>query len=161
MATFKSYEDYITNLKKQTNDFKKATQSALKDATNLVWEETRSRYWVQQAWRPEQKSPTPLYKTWELKNSVQQEVLANYGRVYSNNWLATLHEYGAVFQMTDAQRRYLFAVVFKDSDGEHSAPNPWMITIPARPIRREIPRDETLRVKISDTVGREVKIAFE
>lgn len=159
---FKSYKDYINHLKKQTSDFKKATHTALKQATHLVWEETRGRYWVQQSWRPTQTSDTPLYKTWKLKDSVQEEIHTNYGRVYSENFLAKLHEYGHTFKMSDAQRKYLFAVVFKDVPytWTKEEDKKWLIVIPARPIRREIAKDETLRVKISVAVDREIKLSF-
>ena len=74
-----------------------------------------------------------MFKTGELADSVQHETLANYGRVYSDYRLATVHEYGVVTRKA---------------------------VIPARPIRREIARDEGVRIKIKDIVGMDIKLVF-
>lgn len=100
------------------------------------------RYWPW--WLKSNSSPvTPLLRTWKLRGSVSMRVTGNTVEVFSKlEWLALIHEYGAVYKMTDKQRRFLFSQVFKEKTKIKGRPrsNWWsgMTTIPARPIWRRI-----------------------
>ena len=162
MPTFKGFGAYAVELKKRSFQLPKAVRTSLRAIWERVVEIIRSKHGVRQKWRPPGDSPTPLYEFGDLQKAVAYRIneIRNRVEFYSNeNWLAVIHEYGCTFRMTDAQRKYLFWVVFKNSEslGERVWKNPGYITIPARPIWRVVLEDPEVRKDATAIVGREVK----
>ena len=127
---------------------KKRLEINQKKTLKVLWEHIRdvikSSHWKYWPWwlRSTTSPDSPLLRTWRLKNSVVYSIKTTDSvEIYSlNEWLWLIHEYWVTYKMTDKQRKFLFATVFKDQPKQKWKPRKtwgtWMITIPPRPIWR-------------------------
>jgi hypothetical protein len=141
MADFKSFDELVVYIKASEKRIDKSLQVCLKEIWLYLSEKIKSKYWVRQPWRPVWNSSTPLFKTWKLRSSVRYtQFNKNTEMIYTDDLLASLHEYWQYIKMTDKMRRFLFGVVFKDSPKKDWSwwGKPGYIYIPPRPIRRFI-----------------------
>lgn len=141
---FKDFDDLNWYLKEALVE----VWSSQRDTMRAVWKHLRKKvrdaHWVQQnSWLDSVDNPTPLLKTWKLRNAVSFKTTTDTVEVYSKmEWLAVIHEYWVTYKMTEDQRKWLFWVLFKDKPKRKWRPrnSRWtgMVTIPARPIWRRI-----------------------
>lgn len=145
-TTFTSFEGVATYLEVSAKRLGSARKDTLKAIGLFLKQSIQDKYGRQQPGWPKSKNPTPLYKTGKLKGAVYYQTHTDWVEVGSKKeWLAVIHEYGVTFRMTDKQRKYLFAVVFKDAAPKTGRPrttHKGFIVIPARPIWRVILREK-------------------
>ena len=145
---FKSFDELDWYLKQTLWEI----WSSQRDTMRAVWKHLRKKvrdaHWKAWPWWLKSRSNnTPLLKTWKLRNAVSFKTTTDTVEVYSKmEWLAVIHEYWVTYKMSEDQRKWLFANIFKDQWAIKWRPrNSWgsgMITIPARPIWRRILKAE-------------------
>lgn len=139
--TFAEVDDYF---KETLIDLWVAHRKLLVAIGKHMRKKIRNAYGIKWPWwaRSSSSPNSPLLKTWSLRNSVSYKTTPNSVEVYSKKeWLAVIHEYGIVYKMTDKQRGFLFANVFKNTKPKgrpRSSWGSWMIRVPPRPIWRRI-----------------------
>lgn len=148
MADFNSVAELKSYLTVEVNKVPELKKEILVTIGKYLQKAVKDKYGRQQpGWPVVRNNPTPLVRTGELRDSVMYEVGPNTAVVFSTmEWLAMIHEFGASWTMTDAQRRFLFGVVFKDEGAPTGRPRAsWgngVITIPARPLWRTVANTE-------------------
>jgi len=143
--TFDELDGYMKDVLKNIDTSQRKTlrsvwihlRKKIRDAHGVSWP------W----WLKSKSSPnTPLLKTWKLRGAVSFRTSSDTVEVYSKmEWLALIHEYGAVYKMTDKQRRFLFANVFKKQSRKWRPRKNWgsgLVRIPPRPIWRRVIANE-------------------
>lgn len=139
MATLNSWEDLWKYFQSRQKVVEKETARVVKDIEITVKTWLKLLHGHQLPWFPKQTSETPLVKEWKLKNAIVWSSSSKKWEVTtSDQRLAKIQEYGKLIKMTEKQRKYLFAVIFKWKKllEKRSWSPKWYIYIPPRPLWR-------------------------
>lgn len=138
MATLNSFDNLANFLQKKQRIIEKETYDTARDIAQAIERWVKELHWKQLDWYPEQTSKSPLLKTHKLKNSVVSSSRQNLFEVTTNDqFIGKIQEYGKLIKMTAKQRRFLFAVLFKDSAKKVASKGmKGYIRIPPRPLWR-------------------------
>lgn len=144
--SFNSFDQAADYLKKSLDRLDKAVVEATDEVGDYLVNTVKNKHGKRQPWRPKGTNSTPLLKTGKLRDSVtSRKPSPTSVTVYTEmEWLALIHEFGVTYKMTEKQRKFLFATVFKNSPstGKKGNGKTWYITIPPRPIWRNVLKTE-------------------
>lgn len=150
---FKTFDELDDYFKDTLIELGVSQRKLLTEVGKHFRKKIRAAHWIKWPWwlKSSDNSNSPLLKTGSLRNAVSYKTTTNSVEVYSKKeWLALIHEYWMTYKMTDKQRKWLFANVFKGKKTKGRPRNSWwsgMVTIPARPIWRRIIAQEEKNVE--------------
>lgn len=145
-SSFGEFAQYLEMTQKRLNSIKRDSLRAI--GVYLRGKIRDMHGTPQPGWLKSLLNPSsPLLQTGALRGAVSYRSTNNAVVVYTKKEdLANIHEYGAMWKMSDAQRRFLFAVIIPQMPKGVGRPrNHWgsgYIRIPARPIWRTVLRQE-------------------
>lgn len=139
---FNSFNDVADLLKKKRDSLEGGNfmRLALKETGKYATEKLKDAHGKkQEGWLDSMMNSTPLLKTGKLRDAITYIVLHNGVKIYSKlPKLGLIHEYGAMWKMTEKQRKFLMAKLKeKGAYGKFPARPTWgsgYIKIPPRPI---------------------------
>lgn len=153
-----SFDDLMSFFRTSERNLEQETKKASKQVASDLKKYVKWLHWKQLPWFPPiNTNKTPLLDTGKLRGAVYWEANWFSWKVTTKmQKLWKIHEYWRYWKMTDKQRRYLFAVVFKNQRKafvkKYSGKKGY-IRIPARPLWRYAENSyENIPMKILENV---------